>query len=120
MKVGISSINHQTQTGPNAVSNRKNNPTSEAEINLGANVIKINENPTVNIIRNIYDKSTPPITKLVKSIDEIKAVINLPITYEGIKFLSAADLITTRLLATETAVNIPKISPKILPEPIES
>lgn len=80
LELGTSLINHQTHIGPRAVSNRKNRPTSEAEINLGANVIKINENPTVKIIRNIYDKSTPPITKLVKSIDEITAVINLPIT----------------------------------------
>jgi hypothetical protein len=42
LELGTSLINHQTHIGPRAVSNRKNRPTSEAEINLGANVIRIN------------------------------------------------------------------------------
>jgi hypothetical protein len=80
LELGTSLINHQTHIGPRAVSNRKNRPTSEAEINLGANVIRINENPTVKIIKTIYDKSIAPITKFVKTNDEIKAVNNFPIT----------------------------------------
>ena len=89
-------------------------------MNLGANVIKINEKPTVKIIKNIYDKSKDPMTKLVTSKDANKAVHSLPITYEGIKFLVGADRIITRLPATATAVKTPKMSPRILPEPIES
>ena len=49
-------------------------------MNLGANVIKINEKPTVKIIKNIYDKSRDPITKLDTSRDANKAVPSLPIT----------------------------------------
>ena len=80
LKLGTSLINHQTQIGPSAVSNKKNKPTSDAEMNLGANVIKINEKPTVKIIKNIYDKSRDPITKLDTSRDANKAVPSLPIT----------------------------------------
>ena len=39
--------------------------------------------------------------------DETKAVRSLPIIYEGIKFFSLEDLMTTRLLATEIAAKIP-------------
>ena len=49
-------------------------------MNLGANVIKINEKPTVKIIKNIYDKSRDPMTKLDTSRDANKAVHSLPIT----------------------------------------
>ena len=49
-------------------------------MNLGANVIKINEKPTVKIIKNIYVKSRDPMTKLVTSRDANKAVHSLPIT----------------------------------------
>ena len=80
LKLGTSLINHQTQIGPSAVSNKKNRPTSDAEMNRGANVIKINEKPTVKIIKNIYDKSRDPMTKLVTSRDANKAVPSLPIT----------------------------------------
>ena len=118
--LGVSLINHHTIIGPKAVSSKKNKPTCDAEINLGAKVIKINDIPTVKIIKEIKDKSDKLITKLPTINDEIIAVNNLPITYEGMKFLLLEDLITTRLLATEMAAKIPKKSPNNLPDPIES
>ena len=50
-------MKYHTIIGPNAVSNKKNKPTCDAEINLGANVIKINDIPTVKIISRTKDRS---------------------------------------------------------------
>ena len=50
-------MKYHTITGPNAVSSKKNKPTCDAEINLGAKVIKINDMPTVKTINKIKDRS---------------------------------------------------------------
>ena len=58
--VGSSLITNHTQSGPNAVSNIKNNCTSCAGIYLGANVKKVKGSVTRNIpIMIIRYKSIP-------------------------------------------------------------
>ena len=69
-----------------AVSSKKNKPTSGAEINLGANIIKIKDTATVRTIKKIYNKSRLEIARLVNKVEAIRAVKILPITYEGTKF----------------------------------
>ena len=120
-RLGCSLIINQTQIGPIIVSNRKNRFTSAAGMNLGAIVTNTNGIAThIMHINGIMIKSPPVSTKLSINSRANRATISFPTTAAGIKFLSFADLIVTAPTAKPKAVIKPNISPKKLPNCIES
>ena len=112
-KLGCSFIINHTQIGPRIVSKRKKRLTSAAVINLGAIVISTNGIAT----HKIHIKGTIKISVSISSKLSTKNRANIatqsfPITAEGTRFLSLADLTTTAPIAKPVAVINPNMSPK--------
>ena len=120
-KLGCSFIISHTQIGPSIVSKRKKRLTSAAVINLGAIVTSTNGIAT----HKIHINGTIKISVSINSRFSTKNTANIatksfPITADGTRFLSLADLTTIAPIARPVAVIIPKISPKKFPNWIES
>jgi len=120
-RLGCSLIISHTQIGPIIVSNKKNRFTSAAGMNLGAMVTNTKGIATHIIhISGTIIRSLPTNTKLSINSRANKTTINFPTTAAGIRFLSFADLMVTAPTAKPKAVINPNISPKKLPNCIES
>ena len=103
------------------VSNKKNKFTSAAGINLGAIVTNTKGIATQRIhIKGIINRSLSIRVKLSIKNKAKVATNNFPTTAAGTKFFVLADLIVTAPIAKPVAVINPKISPKKLPNWIES
>ena len=120
-RLGCSLIINHTQIGPIIVSSKKNRLTSAAGINLGAIVTSTKGIAThITHIKGTIIRSLSTSAKLSMNRSANIATINFPTTAAGIKFLSFADLIVTAPTAKPKAVIKPNISPKKLPNCIES
>ena len=110
--LGCSLIINHTHIGPIIVSSRKKRFTSSAGINLGAIVTKTNGIAThMTHIKGTNIRSLPFKSKLSTKKNANTATSNLPITAEGTRSLSFANLANTALVARPKAVIKPKISP---------
>ena len=119
--LGCSLIISHTQIGPIIVSNKKNRFTSAAGMNLGAIVTSTKGIAThITHIKGTIIRSLSTSAKLSINRSANIATINFPTTAAGIKFLSFADQIVTAPTAKPRAVIKPNISPKKLPNCIES
>ena len=108
--LGCSLITNHTQIGPIIVSSRKNRFTSSAGINLGAIVTSTKGIATHIIhIKGTIIMSVSTRAKLSTKKNENIATQSFPITAEGTRSLSLANLASTALQASPKAVIKPKI-----------
>ena len=110
--LGCSLIINHTQIGPIIVSSKKNRLTSSAGINLGAIVTKTKGIAThITHIKGTNIMSFSTRAKLSTKKKANIATQSFPITAEGTRSLSFANLAITALQARPKAVINPKISP---------
>ena len=115
-KLGCSFITSHTQIGPRIVSKRKKRLTSAAVINLGAIVTSTNGIAThITHINGTIKISVSTSSKFSTKNTANIATTSFPITAEGTRFLSLADLTTTAPIAKPVAEISPNMSPKNFP-----